>query len=370
MTSTRAAVLAVDGETRRSTWPWWRATDPAGDGDRRHRVPPAGWPGHRHGATQGGRALGQSGSRYRPDRPDCRGGTVLSLPGRIRPPHSHLDAALRATGLTRRTIVSTDCRAGLRAGSDRGWGVIVICGSGYPAASPGWQGCRVRGAGPDLGDWGGGGDVGRAALAAAVRARDGRGPHTILEQHVPAHFGVTRPIAVTEALAAERLKESRSRAGSCSLRRSRRRGRGIARHSRPPGRRAGDHGDRRHSEQDRTEPSEAAAPSAGSSARDGSNDHEPSSPSCATKRSPPSPASSLISSTALSDSSSIRGRLAVPGSYGLDSTRAHPGCRRRDDHPARPARPARTGRSRGRRRGARRRGGRRRSRASSSPTWR
>jgi hypothetical protein len=45
-----------------------------------------------------------------------------------------LDAGLRATGLTRQTTVLNDCRAGLRAGSDRGWGVIVICGSGVNAS--------------------------------------------------------------------------------------------------------------------------------------------------------------------------------------------------------------------------------------------
>lgn len=124
-----------------------------------------------------------------------------------------LDAALRATGLTRTTTVLNDCRAGLRAGSDRGWGVIVICGSGVNACGIAPDG-RVAGfaaLGPISGDWGGGGDVGRAALAAAVRARDGRGPRTTLERRVPAHFGLTRPIAVTEALHAERIDESRLR---------------------------------------------------------------------------------------------------------------------------------------------------------------
>jgi N-acetylglucosamine kinase-like BadF-type ATPase len=124
-----------------------------------------------------------------------------------------LDTALRATGLTRTTTVLNDCRAGLRAGSDRGWGVIVICGSGVNACGIAPDG-RVAGfaaLGPISGDWGGGGDVGRAALAAAVRARDGRGPRTTLEQRVPAHFGLTRPMAVTEALYAERIDESRLR---------------------------------------------------------------------------------------------------------------------------------------------------------------
>jgi N-acetylglucosamine kinase-like BadF-type ATPase len=50
------------------------------------------------------------------------------------------------------------------------------------------------------GDWGGGLDVGLAALAAAVRGRDGRGPRTSLERSVPAHLGLPRPQAVAEAV--------------------------------------------------------------------------------------------------------------------------------------------------------------------------
>jgi N-acetylglucosamine kinase-like BadF-type ATPase len=91
--------------------------------------------------------------------------------------------------------------------------VIVICGSGVNACGIAPDG-RVAGfaaLGPISGDWGGGGDVGRAALAAAVRARDGRGPRTTLERGVPAHFGLARPIAVTEALYTERIDESRLR---------------------------------------------------------------------------------------------------------------------------------------------------------------
>ncbi len=49
------------------------------------------------------------------------------------------------------------------------------------------------------GDWGGGGDVGLAALAAAVRAADGRGPGSVLERRVPAHFGLNDPFEVARA---------------------------------------------------------------------------------------------------------------------------------------------------------------------------
>jgi N-acetylglucosamine kinase-like BadF-type ATPase len=37
-------------------------------------------------------------------------------------------------------------------------------------------------------------------LGAAVRARDGRGPRTVLERRVPAHFGRQRPLDVANAI--------------------------------------------------------------------------------------------------------------------------------------------------------------------------
>jgi N-acetylglucosamine kinase-like BadF-type ATPase len=50
------------------------------------------------------------------------------------------------------------------------------------------------------GDWGGGYDVGLAALAAAVRSEDGRGPRTRLEQAVPAYFGKSTAAELSEAM--------------------------------------------------------------------------------------------------------------------------------------------------------------------------
>src|SRR5213075_365128 len=55
----------------------------------------------------------------------------------------------------------------------------------------------------------GGGWLGRAALWAAIRARDGRGPRTQLERSVPAHFGIARPTAVMEAIYVGRLQNDR-----------------------------------------------------------------------------------------------------------------------------------------------------------------
>ena len=52
---------------------------------------------------------------------------------------------------------------------------------------------RLDALGAFSGDWGGGTDVGWAAVAAAVRDRDGRGPRTSLARIVPAHFGPSLP---------------------------------------------------------------------------------------------------------------------------------------------------------------------------------
>jgi N-acetylglucosamine kinase-like BadF-type ATPase len=124
-----------------------------------------------------------------------------------------LTRALHARGLARESLVVNDSFAPLRAGSEHGWGVTLICGSGTNAAGIAPDGRRARFAalGGISGDWGGGGDIGLAALGAAVRARDGRGPRTSLESLVPAFFGFTRPIDLTRAIEAERLPQSRLR---------------------------------------------------------------------------------------------------------------------------------------------------------------
>ena len=124
-----------------------------------------------------------------------------------------LTNALEARALARTGLVMNDAFAPLRAGSTRGWGVALICGSGMNAAGIGPDGRRARLAalGDISGDWGGGGDIGVAALGAAVRARDGRGPRTRLEAVVPAFFGLSRPIDLTRAIEAGTVPHSRLR---------------------------------------------------------------------------------------------------------------------------------------------------------------
>lgn len=113
-----------------------------------------------------------------------------------------LTAAFAARPLARAGQVLNDAFAPVRIGSDRGWGVAIICGAGVNAAgiAPDGRTARFAALGAISGDWGGGGDVALAGLGAAVRARDGRGPRTVLERRVPAHFGRHRPIDVTNAI--------------------------------------------------------------------------------------------------------------------------------------------------------------------------
>ena len=108
-------------------------------------------------------------------------------------------------------LVLNDTFAALRAGASRPWGIALICGQGINGAAVGVDGRRRRfaGVGDIAGDWGGAGSVGMAGLAAAVRARDGRGPRTALEQTIPAAVGLRRPDAVTHAYYAGRLDERR-----------------------------------------------------------------------------------------------------------------------------------------------------------------
>ena len=102
-----------------------------------------------------------------------------------------LEDALERTGLAKRTLVRNDSFAALRAGASRRWGVVLICGHGVNGAAIGQDGrvARFDAVGDISGDWGGGHSVGQAALAAAVRADDGRGPNTQLRRSVPRFFG-------------------------------------------------------------------------------------------------------------------------------------------------------------------------------------
>ncbi len=122
-----------------------------------------------------------------------------------------LERGLRSTGLTADEVVVNDCIGALWAGATNGSGIALVCGQGINGAaiSPNGRSARFDGVGDISGDWGGGTEIGMEGLAAAVRARDRRGPRTSLEHLVPAHFGLTRPSAVTRAFYDRRIAEAR-----------------------------------------------------------------------------------------------------------------------------------------------------------------
>lgn len=111
-----------------------------------------------------------------------------------------------------KTLVRNDTLAVLRAGTDRGWGIGIVCGSGMNAAgvAPDGRVVRFPAFGPISGDLAaGGGWIGLMALAYAVRAEDGRDRPTLLQRSVPAYFKLATPSAVTEAIYLGSLNQHR-----------------------------------------------------------------------------------------------------------------------------------------------------------------
>ncbi len=86
-----------------------------------------------------------------------------------------LHDALAPRGWATRIHVGNDTFAVLRAGTESGFGIAITCGAGINCVGVGPDGTHVRfpALGEITGDWGGGHDVGRAALWAAARSEDG-----------------------------------------------------------------------------------------------------------------------------------------------------------------------------------------------------
>jgi N-acetylglucosamine kinase-like BadF-type ATPase len=136
----------------------------------------------------------------------------LTLAGVDFPSEEHeLGEAVRQRGWAARTSVRNDTFAVLRAGTERGWGIAVVCGAGINCVgvAPDGRHARFPSLGPITGDWGGGYDVGLAAVSAAARSEDGRGPQTSLERTVPAHFDLVTPSELAEAIHRGRISQRR-----------------------------------------------------------------------------------------------------------------------------------------------------------------
>lgn len=122
-----------------------------------------------------------------------------------------LGPAVAGRRWARQVLLHNDVFAVLRAGSERTWGVGVVVGAGMNCVGVAPDGREVRfpAIGELSGDWGGGRDVGMAAVGAALRGEDGRGPRTTLGRLVPGYFGLPSALAVVEALFVGRIERRR-----------------------------------------------------------------------------------------------------------------------------------------------------------------
>ena len=121
-------------------------------------------------------------------------------------------AEARRRGWAKEIVVGNDTYAVLRAGTERGWGIAITCGAGMNCVGVGPDGRQVRfpSLGAVSGDMmDGGGAIGLAAVSAAARSEDGRGPKTALEQLVPEHFGATDPVQLARTIHAGGVPWSR-----------------------------------------------------------------------------------------------------------------------------------------------------------------
>lgn len=87
--------------------------------------------------------------------------------------------------------IHCDTIIAMRAGTDRPYGVVLICGSGTNSAgrSPAGESLQVGGFTYATGDFGGGGALAVEAFRAVIRAWDGREPQTALTPLVLAEMG-------------------------------------------------------------------------------------------------------------------------------------------------------------------------------------
>jgi N-acetylglucosamine kinase-like BadF-type ATPase len=120
-------------------------------------------------------------------------------------------AWIRRNGWAEEPILRNDTFAVLRAGTDRTWGVAVVCGFGTncAAVAPDGKIARFPAIGPISGDWGGGNELGGLAAWYAIRSQDGRGPKTSLQRSVPAFFDLRTPRQLMETVYFGKISEER-----------------------------------------------------------------------------------------------------------------------------------------------------------------
>ena len=142
------------------------------------------------------RAFADAGLGLRPVAAACLGLAGVGLP-------EDRDAVLAwatQAGLADTVLVVPDGLLPFADGAAEPWGVVLIAGTGSLALalrrgetlSAATAADRCGGWGPLLGDEGSGHTIGLAALKAAMRAADGRGPDTILHAALLKRFGAAR----------------------------------------------------------------------------------------------------------------------------------------------------------------------------------
>src|SRR5438034_4768646 len=101
-------------------------------------------------------------------------------------------AIMRRIGYKARILVVNDALIALVAGAQDSPGIVVIAGTGsiVYGRNANFDAGRAGGWGHIIGDEGSGYWIGREALAAVMRAVDGRGPETRLAEDVLAHFNI------------------------------------------------------------------------------------------------------------------------------------------------------------------------------------
>ena len=141
-------------------------------------------------------AFADAGLELRPVAAACLGLAGVGLP-------EDRDAVLAwatQAGLADKVLVVPDGLLPFADGAAEPWGVVLIAGTGSLALalprgntlSAATAADRCGGWGPLLGDEGSGHTIGLAALKAAMRAADGRGPDTILHAALLKRFGAAR----------------------------------------------------------------------------------------------------------------------------------------------------------------------------------
>jgi N-acetylglucosamine kinase-like BadF-type ATPase len=127
------------------------------------------------------------------DRPIVPSAICLGIAGVDRGDEAQtVRAIMRRIGYKSRVLVVNDALIALVAGARDEPGIVIIAGTGsivYGRNAAG-EAARAGGWGHMIGDEGSGYWIGREALAAVMRAADGRGPDTALASEILGHFNV------------------------------------------------------------------------------------------------------------------------------------------------------------------------------------